>query len=416
MSRAEWEAFICDPLRAGRHLSSIGRGVQGAAADPIDLAELQAFLDRLHDAERDGALLAEVVDLLTGGYLRFAQEALPKLLDSLSNEVRSQEEIVGPGLRGQPRWDRTIVARANRRLMPGMYISRTSHRSFELPENQTLRWLVDDLWTQIDHVVRVVGTKGLHDDLMTLHLLCSAARDHDRLRSVVRPSRLSDEMVTAAERHRLPAYRMAGKLARRRRNLHDRNDRLHNMLQLLAVNWLRPVNENDLFELFGLVLCLDVIADELAFGAAEELGLVMRGRRSVASFRTASHTVKVYFDQNPNGVLGGVSRFATIVSDHEGLAPSVHRPDILIVVETGKSRSVALIDMKNSADPTYIDDSVYKMMGYLYDFQDLAGVNWRLRGVLIFPSGFRPRKAGLPLTLISGSDRTALADCLRSLM
>lgn len=388
----------------------------GASSDAIDLAELQAFLDRLHDAERDGALLAEVVDLLTGGYMPFSQTYLPRLLDSLTNEIRSRDEIVGPGLRGRPLWDRTLVSRLNRRLAPGSFVSRMPHRSFELPENRALRWLLDDIRTQIEHATRIVGTNGLHADLATLLKTCEVAHEHNRLGDVVSPTSLTDEMLTAAERHRHQGYRMVGKLARRRRGLRDRRDRLHNMLQLLAVNWLRPISDDDLFELFGLVLCLDVIAEELAFGPAEEFGLVMRDRSYVALFRKANHVVKVYFDQSPSSILGGVSRYASVVADHDGISPSAHRPDILIVVETDRGRTVALVDMKNTTEQSYIRDSIYKMMGYLHDFQEVANGCRPVQGLLIFPKGVKPRKSGLQLSMVSGSDRGALATVIQSLL
>ena len=111
MSRQAWNEFICSPERAGRHLSAIGRGVAGAQSDAIDLTVLQAFLERLRDATDDVRLLGSTVDLITGDYALFAKEPLHRVLDALSNEMLSHEQIVGPGLRGNPRWDRTLLLR-----------------------------------------------------------------------------------------------------------------------------------------------------------------------------------------------------------------------------------------------------------------------------------------------------------------
>jgi hypothetical protein len=145
MTREAWRDFICAPDRAGRHLSAIGRGVAGATSDAIDLAMLQSFLEKLHDTAADMRLLSNAVDLIVGGYSAYAKGSLHRILDSLSNEMLAQEQIVGPGLRGNPRWDRTILQRMGGTLSPVHYVSRTSHRSFELPENQLISWLLDDL-------------------------------------------------------------------------------------------------------------------------------------------------------------------------------------------------------------------------------------------------------------------------------
>ena len=99
MSRQAWRDFICAPDRAGRHLSAIGRGVSGSVSDAIDHAALTSFLEKLHDSAEDTRLLGTVIDLIAGGYSRFASDALPRILDALSNEMLAQEQIVGPGLR-----------------------------------------------------------------------------------------------------------------------------------------------------------------------------------------------------------------------------------------------------------------------------------------------------------------------------
>lgn len=102
----------------------MGASVQGANSDAIDVADLTAFLQKLR-GDDEVRLLADMVDLLSGGYGAFAESQLPRLLDSLANEMESRDEIVGPGLRGNPRWDRTVISRMAGILPVGRYHSRT---------------------------------------------------------------------------------------------------------------------------------------------------------------------------------------------------------------------------------------------------------------------------------------------------
>lgn len=419
MTRAVWREFICAPERAGRHLSSIGRSVSGAVSDPIDYAVLQAFLEKLQGVDDDIALLGNAVDLVVGGYSRFANSALPRALDALSNEILSTEDVVGPGLRGNPRWDRTIVRRTAGMLSPTHFVSRLPHRSFELPENQLLRWLVDDISDSIEAIEQRVGTANLHGDLLMLRTTCQAAGAHQWLEGVSPPPRLTPAMIAAARRHRRPEYRLAAALADRRMNIEasDRSQWLYTVSALLAVNWLEPINDDDLFELYMLVLTLDVLSNEVGLGEPIEYGLVISERDHIALFQGEQQTVRVFFDQAPATVLGVSTEYRSAMRLHTGISGNERRPDILVVSETPSSTSVVLVEAKRSSDGRYISDSVYKAFGYLYDLRDLALSGVSVAAILAVPTGVAAAGAVTSkrsLYVTSGDDRTDFAASLRA--
>jgi hypothetical protein len=72
---------------------------------------------------------------------------------------------------------------------------------------------------------------------------------------------------------------------------------------LLAANWLEPVDPDDLFELYALVLVLDLLEVELGLGPPMQYGLAVPGRDHVAMFETEGNRVRVFFDQSPASVL-----------------------------------------------------------------------------------------------------------------
>lgn len=417
MTREAWREFICSPDRAGRHLSSIGRGVTGATSDAIDLAVLQSFLDKLSDSTDDVRLLGSTVDLISGGYTAFAKGPLHRILDALSNEMLSQEQIVGPGLRGNPRWDRTILQRMAGTLSPVHYVSRTSHRSFDLPENQLLSWLVDDLRRTVAVVEQRVGTAALHAHLQALRDDCELARRHHWFGDIDAPLRLTQEMIAAASRHRRPEYRAAAALARRRFEIEtsDHHAWWYTMLSLLAVNWLEPVSDDDLFELYVLVLTLDVLTDELGFGQPVEYGLVTSRRGHIALFENEHQKVQVYFDQTPAAVFGIPTEYGQVLAQHRGLSGGERRPDILVVAEREGETRLVLVEMKKSADGRYLSDSVYKMFAYLYDFRGTAGTGRTVKALLVVPGGVSAAP-GAPadrnVFIASGDDRAGMSKAL----
>ncbi len=418
MSREAWRDFICSPDRAGRHLSSIGRGVAGVRSDAIDLAVLQAFLERLRDGTKDVSLLGSAVDLIAGEYRAFARGPLHRVLDALSNEMLAQEQVVGPALRGNPRWDRTLLQRMAGTLSPVNYVSRTSHRSFDLPENQLLAWLVNDLRSVIGSVEQRVGTSALHDGLLALRDDCERARRHHWFADVAVPLHLTPAMMAAAGRHRRPEYRAAARLARRRFEMEtgDRRAWWYTVLSLLAVDWLEPVSDDDLFELYILVMVIDLLVNELGFGEPAEYGLVTGGRSHVALFQNHDQRVRVFFDQTPAAALGIATAYGAVLEHHRGLSGGERRPDILVVVERDGAKQLVLIEMKKTEDDRYISDSIYKVFGYLYDFR-AAKSDVASKAILIVPTGVSasPKApADRSVLVASGDDRAGLAEALSS--
>jgi hypothetical protein len=264
-----------------------------------------------------------------------------------------------------------------------------------------------------------VGTAALHADLQALRDDCDRAMLHHWFGDISVPLRLTQEMIVAASRHRRPEYRMAAALARRRLELEtsDRQARWFTILSLLAVNWLEPVSDDDLFELYVLVLALDMLTNELGYGEPVEYGLVKSHRCHIALFEDESRKVRVYFDQSPASVLGISTEYGKVVAQHRGLSGGERRPDILIVAEQDGEVRLVLIEMKKSDDGRYISDSVYKVFGYLHDFRRATTDGRTVKALLVVPGGVSAA-SGAPadreVFVTSGDDRAGMAEALRT--
>ncbi len=420
--REEWRDFVCSPYHAGRHLASIGTAVGASVADAIEIAELQAFLDRLGSTQ-DVQVLADVIDLLRPEYIEFIDTDLARVLDHLSNEMVHVEEIIGPALRGNPRWDRTILGRLSGALPIGKYVTRTAHRSFDLPENLLLRWLVEHLTATIRDIGRRTSLEGLHPQLRLISTSCEEALRHHWMSDVPRAAILTPQMVTSAERHRRAEYRKAAELARTRNSLSSRDpdQRWHAILMLLAVGWLEPISDDDLFELYSLVLVLDVLSNELELGSPVEYGLLLRDRRHVAMFETEAGSVRVFFDQSPATALGVQGHYTVIRDAHTGITGAERRPDILVTFDPHDKAlppQRIIVEVKKSADGRYLSDSIYKAFGYLYDFDALWATPIAPKIALVVPEGVSPKPANsIPeVLMLSAQDRDVLASALHQLL
>lgn len=381
------------------------------------MASLGDFLQKLR-IDQDVALLADMVDLVSGSYHDFLRNQLPGLLDALANEMESRDEIVGPGLRGNPRWDRTTVSRMAGTLPIGRYYSRTAHRSFALPENAMLRWLVDELLTSARNLTRRSVSTTPHGTLAAVLQHCEEAASHHWLSQLVVPSCLTGEMIAAGKRSRRPEYRVAAELAEARARLKSLSEdsRWYAILMLLAVGWLEPVSDDDMFELYALTLVIDIIAQELGFGAPEEYDLVASGRGHVAAFRSEQGRLRVIFDQHPAGATSLRDRYRGIVSAHRGVTGNARRPDISLIYDRPDDPRFVIVEVKRTANERYISDSIYKVLGYLYDFAALwSDRQPDPRSIILIPGGvsLAPGRTYPEAAIVSGDDRVALADALR---
>ncbi|MCT6721625.1 hypothetical protein, partial [Acidovorax sp. K2F] len=166
--KQEWHKYISGSPTGARFLSSVGSGIRLGQQTVEATEDTKHFLEQLNRGKRDIRILASAVDLLNPDYLTFLSHDMPVLLDHLANEVVKKDEVVGPALRGNPRWDRTILGRLSGALTVGRYYSRTGNRSFERPENELIRWLLSELLVELHHLERELGIEALPLSLKSL--------------------------------------------------------------------------------------------------------------------------------------------------------------------------------------------------------------------------------------------------------
>lgn len=419
----QWRDFVCDPQRPGRFLSNIGRSVAEARAEPIDAEVLTNFLARLSGAHADVELLASAVDLAYSGYFDFFSRSLGSLIDVLANERIGEDAVVGPGMRGNPLWSRTSVARRSGKILSTHYVTRLPVRSFQLPENLLVRWLVGAIIDAIDAFERRIGSGALPDRLVVIKTACKEALSHHWFQQVTSPRTVTSSMIVAAKHQRNPAYRLAAHLAERRaaRLAGTPTARWLRTLDLLRANWLAPEQTDDLFELYALTLVLDILERDLGFGIPVEFGLAVPGRSHVAVFDDDhAGRVRVFFDQSPHTVLGERSRYREVVAAHQGVLGVARRPDVVVArYPIGQDRPIVMLfEVKESRDAAYTSDSIYKAMGYAFDYSSLWEIGPSCPKVaLIFPEDIVRRThsnlSALDVTLVSSMDRTGLADAMR---
>ena len=386
----------------------------------MDDPTIAKFLARLEDGAGGVEILAGIIDLLGSEYSAFCTNELPTLLDSLANDNIATNAIVGPALRGNTRWDLTYAGRLSGRVSPVQFVTRLPVRNFSLPENQLVRWLVANLGTTISTIEARLGSSAIPERLRAIRDACNEAIKHHWFKDVPPPGTLDIHMLTSAMRRRLPAYRAAANLAGRRSKFasRDRTNRWKHIVTLLAANWLSPISDDDLFELYALVFVLDLLENECAFGSPVQFGLNATGRSHVAKFQKGEASVHVFFDQSPAVFLKAHSAQLDLLEAHNGIRPVPRRPDIVIVYGSGSVRRILFVEVKRSADGGYLSDSIYKAFGYCKDFADLWPATANPKVAVVVPENvsLKPGKSvsEMEVVLISSVDRQGLGEAIQA--
>jgi hypothetical protein len=189
------------------------------------------------------------------------------------------------------------------------------------------------------------------------------------------------------------------------------------ILKLLRSGWLEPIQEDDLFELYVLVVILETLKTDLGFGEPSAFGLIKPGRREIAVFSREPDGIEadLYFDQSPVEIFELPSVYQETLGRFEGLTAYARRPDITVRFrKPGGIEHRLLVECKRTDDDGYRRDSVYKALAYLKDFGELwANVpQQRPKVLVVFPKGINPRGFGgldvRELDLVGIEDRVRL--------
>lgn len=414
--RETWARAICDTANAGRYLLP-GRDLEFLPAfEDGGEIDVQAFLERLDDRGGSVELLASAYWLSQPDVEQFIFRDLPVLLKNLGHGSRSSPPSVESTFKGRVLWQDTILGRLSGAVPRGRYLVQHIEKSADIPENRLLKLFLTRIVTAANEMARR-GTGALPQRFAGIRDAAARGLSNTYLQGVELEHRISARMLSTAVRHRDHRYSRLARLARDFDQAVIRG-KWAQILELLRKGWLAPVASEDLFELYALILVMQSIEADLGFGEPKSYGLIQRGRSAVATYRRADGAkAEVFFDQVPSGIFKGCgSEYLQLVGGHEGVVGSERRPDITVRFTAGGAERRVLVEVKETEDPAYIRDSVYKVMGYLRDFAGIwADLPEQLpKAIVVFPTGVAPKGAASNIVMVS-SDRVGdLASALRA--
>jgi len=391
--REMWVQRIYETGSVGRYLLP-GRDLEFMPA-LIDAGddEVRDFLERLDTAGGSSELLASAYWLSQPEVEKFLFSDLPVLLRSLGHGSRASPPRIEPNFKGRVLWQETLMSRLAGVVPRGRYVVSHIEKSADIPENQLLKKFLQSVASVSSEMARR-GTGSLPNRFNRVRDAASKALTNSYLKAVSVPPRITARMLNTARRHRDHRYSRLATLAKDFDAAVVRG-KWCQIIELLRKGWLAPISSADLFELYSLILILDVLEIGFGFGRPTSYGLIQRGRSAVAIFNNTETGIsaEVFFDQAPSGIFGSRSEYLSTVGSYSGVSAQERRPDIAIKFATVSTERRLIIEIKESEDANYMRDSVYKVLAYLRDFSD----TWehlqdqKPKAILMFPTGVTAR-------------------------
>ena len=407
--REMWARLICDSASAGRYLLP-GNDLEYAPTVFEDgQVDIQDFLMRLDDRGGSREVLASAYWLSQPVVRTFLLNDLPSLLRNLGHGSLTSPPSIEPTFKGAVLWQETIMGRFSGIIPRGRYLVSIVEKSADLPENRLLKLFLSRI-VKLSAELGRRGTGTLPNQFAIMRDAAERALSNSYLQAVKLEHRSTARMIQTARRNRDHRYSRLAQLSQDFEQAVIRG-KWGQMIAMLSKGWLAPINSEDLFELYSLILLMETLKGDLGFGPPESYGLIQRGRASVASYVHPMSGVHadVYFDQTPRAIIGCSSEYLDTVAAHDGVSGQERRPDILLRLTTPSSERILLIEVKESEDPSYIRDSLYKVFGYIHDFSSIWAhcPEQSPKAVVVFPTGVAPKTIPGREVIMISADRTS---------
>ena|GEM_PF-2458881 len=360
---------------------------------------------------------------------------LPEYLNTISWRIE-EKNIISDRVRGRILWNQTLIQRnSNKRY--NVFVLQDNKKNIDCEENRLLVYYLNELaniqiprhWSYSESGNRV------GDRLVRLIEACRHLLQSTYLRQVTRTNLISTRMLSLAKRSRSPLYaRLADLYIEYEKLLY--NPQIDTLKALLSRGWIQPKledNTDDLFELYVLISSLNAIeclCNEYSSDTKINYNIIRpSGSKVIANFRGSYFEIEVMYDRSPKNLFGAAaanSVYKNILSYYTGINGNSRRPDILIRIKNNKNKNDevrVVIEAKNTdAESSYANDSIYKALGYLKDYEGFWIKKQTPKIILAFPNGVRVNSTigsswlEQDLCLVSGDIKEGLQDIFSHLI
>lgn len=359
--------------------------------------ELKADLNNLMIQEADLEILKRVHFLLSKEVKDLVQ-ILPQIMRNLSHSTQ-KEVVKSQGIiKGRVDWNLTFKERYSSGYNDkSLFMCKPASRMYDLPENQILKYLLVNLAEtaesfdffrskekiEIDYL-----KENWQDELLLRYIEIKRILNNIYIQNLTLPMKIRSRDLQRLRNHRNKYYRnQILKCYELYNNIFNKND-LNCIKDLIENQLLKPKNDEDIFELyvlFKLMNQLEVMSHQNDARMVVNLIMANYKKEFTAKYYDSELTIKVYYQHLPYQ-LSQNSIYKDLLKKYS-LNVRGRLPDLILEIEHNNKIYYKIIEVKLTEDHGYVRDSIYKLLGYLKDFESGINNSKDPKGVLVIWDG-----------------------------
>jgi len=381
-NREKWKELITAETHAGRYLFARKQSVY-SECPTICSHKLANFLNKLDNAESNVSLLSSLYYFSQEGINNFIKIELKDMLKSLNRRTEGSLHKYRNQVKGRISWNKTLMKRVSQND-DNLYICKRNSITNNIPENMLLKTYLESTKFALDEILRLAGTGDSTREFTKYRHIIENSLKRQVIKDIDSQERASHLMISSARRSKNKLYSTLANIYIQLYNS-IRRQKLNTIIELIQNNWFEPINDDDLFEIYVLICVLDILKD--IYGEPEKYSLIHSGRNEIVKFTNSKEEILVYFDQSPETYFNSKYFYSSIVRKYRGITGKPRRPDIAIRIRTPQQADrILLLEVKHTSDIDYKNNSLYKAIAYLKDFEPiwLPAINQKPKIALVF--------------------------------
>jgi len=298
----------------------------------------------------DAEFLAKTCYLISSEFKKFVL-SLPKLRYELDHDL-IYSTTHDKAVRGQINWSKTIIRRFQGD--PFTFVITSSSSTFEIPENVELYNFLLDAKSDLKSIINFLSTKKKTDIILEFESYLAIIESFMAIPPMSTDVQKSKNAFSGLESMLLPRLALHRKSSYRA--LYDILQVKHHFNQIITRNF------------HCLIKIINLLKQKYGEG---KYRLIQRGlNEPVAVFLSKKYIIRLFYQINP---LNKYESHYIQIGKKAKINPSQTKPDIIIQLNSkiDKSRGTEyiVVELKHTIDLKYIRESLYKVLGYLYDFK-----------------------------------------------
>lgn len=332
----------------------------------------------------------KTVHFLLSPEIKALVNELPKLMRNLSHSTQKEVIECRGVIRGRIDWNLTLKERYSRGFNdPSLFICRPGTKMYDLPENQLLKfilWKIRSLTETIelsipDEIIEQDQWRRWVDIIISRYLMVKKVSKNIYFQQISLPRLIKPKTLQKAHRHRNQSYDQVAECYELYEKLFISNDQ-EVLRELIENQIFEPLNNDRLFEIYVLIKILNLLDN---YPGELEFGLLRPGTKYTARYTSNNQEICIFYQKMP-------LRFMDCSKNKEIFAyydpnVSLRRPDIMLKFQYEDETFYRIVEVKRTNERGYIVDSVYKVLGYLNDFEECLKYTTNPQGVLVIWDG-----------------------------